>query len=138
MPIERFFLETVALQILSSQSVDCRLLQTLSLCVCPAFTADISLTMGRILVKLGENVGSLVRLIVYKFHKNWFSFDLIMTSSLFLRFFLREATLLKEKQLCSKLSNSARREKKIYKGVRIMLRKTVTQVTAIFLYFLEL
>ena len=36
-------------------------------CVCPAFTAYISLTMGRILIKLGENVGTLVRLIVLKF-----------------------------------------------------------------------
>ena len=43
-----------------SQSVDCKLLQTLSLCVsvCPAFTAYISLTMGQILIKLGENVGT--------------------------------------------------------------------------------
>ena len=32
--------------------------------VCPAFTAYISLTMGRILIKLGENVETLVRLIV--------------------------------------------------------------------------
>ena len=30
------------------------------LSVCPAFTAYISLTMGRILIKLGENVGILV------------------------------------------------------------------------------
>ena len=37
------------------------------LCVCPAFTAYISLTMSRILIKLGENVGTLVRLIVLKF-----------------------------------------------------------------------
>ena len=36
--------------------------------VCPAFTAYISLTMGRILIKFDENVGTLVRLIVLKFH----------------------------------------------------------------------
>ena len=41
-------------------------------CVClsvrdPAFTAYISLTMSRIWIKLGENVGTLVRLIVLKF-----------------------------------------------------------------------
>ena len=34
--------------------------------VCPAFTAYILLTMGRILIKLGENVGTLVQLIVLK------------------------------------------------------------------------
>ena len=51
------------------------LLQTLSLCVCvcvclcacPAFTAYISLTMGRILIKHGENVGTSAQLIVLKF-----------------------------------------------------------------------
>ena len=35
--------------------------------VCPAFTAYISVTMGWILIKLGENVGTLVQLIVLKF-----------------------------------------------------------------------
>ena len=35
--------------------------------VCPAFTAYISVTMGWILIKLGGNVGTLVRLIVLKF-----------------------------------------------------------------------
>ena len=47
------------------------LLPTLSVCVCvsvcPAFTASISVTMGWILIKLGGNVGNLVRLIVLKF-----------------------------------------------------------------------
>ena len=45
-------------------------------CVCPAFTAYISLSMGQILIKIGENVGTSVRLIVLKFHKNL----LVMTS----------------------------------------------------------
>ena len=59
---------------LSSQSGRLWLLPTLSVCVCvclslcPAFTAYISLTVGRIFIKLGENVGTLVRLIVLKFH----------------------------------------------------------------------
>ena len=64
----------------------------------PAFTAYISLTLGRILIKLGENVGNLVRLIVLKFHKNQLSFDVIMTSFLF--FF----------SVISKVSNSAQRD----------------------------
>ena len=55
----------------SSQSVDCRLLQTLSVCVClsvcPAFTAYISFTMSCILIKLGENVLTSVQLIVSNF-----------------------------------------------------------------------
>ena len=51
------------------------LLQTLSVCVCvclsvclsvcPAFAAYISLTKDRILIKLGESVGTLVRLSVF-------------------------------------------------------------------------
>ena len=44
------------------------------LCVCPAFTAYILVTMGRILIKLAENVGTSVRLIVLKFHKNRHSY----------------------------------------------------------------
>ena len=42
---------------------------SLSVCVsvCPAFTAYISVTIGAILIKLGGNVGTLVRLIVLKF-----------------------------------------------------------------------
>ena len=96
--------------------------------VCLAFTAYILLTMGRILIKLCENVGTLVRLIVSKFHKNWFSVDVIMASFLlfFQKLFLREATLLKGKQLCSKGNNSVQRE-------TIMLRQTVIQATAILL-----
>ena len=122
------------------------LLQTLSVCVCvrvcvcmcvsPALTAYISLTMGWILIKLGENVGTSVRLIVLKFHRNQFSFDVIITSFLFSKkkvFFLREAILLKEKQLCSKGSYSAQREKNLCKGMRYMLRQIVTQTTAILL-----
>ena len=45
----------------------CQLYLSVCLCVCPAFTAYISLTMGRIFIKLGENVGTSVRLIVLKF-----------------------------------------------------------------------
>ena len=54
--------------------VDCgssQLYLSVCLCVCvcvaPAFTAYISLTMGRILIKPGENVGTSARLIVLKF-----------------------------------------------------------------------
>ena len=32
--------------------------------------ADISLTMGRILIKLGDNVGTLIRLCVLKFENS--------------------------------------------------------------------
>ena len=79
--------------LLLSQSVDCGsyklylcVCMCVSLCVCvwSAFTAYILLTsMGQILIKLGENVRTLVRLIVSKFHKNRFSFDVIMMSFLF-------------------------------------------------------
>ena len=79
---------------LSSQSVDCEaptnficvcVCVCLSVClsVCPAITACVSLTVGRILIKFGENVGTLVRLIMYEFHKNRFSVDVIMTPFLF-------------------------------------------------------
>ena len=61
--------------------------------------------MGRILIKLGKNVGTLIRLIVLKCHKNRFSVDVIMTSFLFFQLFLREATLLKGKQVCAKGNN---------------------------------
>ena len=37
--------------------------------VCPAFTAYMSLTMGRSLIKLGDNVGTSVRLIVLLFFR---------------------------------------------------------------------
>ena len=86
----------------------------LSVCVCVcvclsvrnAFTAYISFTMGRVLIKLDENVGTSVRLIVSQFHKNRFSVDVIMTSFIF-KLFLREATLLIGKQLCAKGNNYA-------------------------------
>ena len=66
---------SISPNILSSQSGRLWLLPILSvcvclcvcLCVCPAFTADISVTMGWILIKLGGNVGTQVRLIVLKF-----------------------------------------------------------------------
>ena len=45
-------------------------------------------------------------MIVLRFHKNRFSVDIIMTSFL-LNLFLREATLLKGKQLCAKGNNYA-------------------------------
>ena len=84
--------------------------------------------MGRILIKLGENVGTSVRLIILKFHKNRFRFDIVMIwrHPIFKVFFKgnnssqSEATLLKEKKTLSK-------------GMIIMLRQTVTQATAIFL-----
>ena len=103
--------------LLSSQSVDCRLLQTLSECVClsvcvsvgPAFTAYISLTMGWISIKLGENVGTLVRLIVLEFHKNPISFEVIMTSFLFFKVISKGSYSIQtqEKRLCGKGNNYA-------------------------------
>ena len=75
--------------------------------------------MGRILIKLGENDKTLVRLIVLEFHKNRFNVDVVMASFLFFKFILG-------KQLCSKGNNSVQRE-------TMMLRQTVTQATAIFL-----
>ena len=90
--------------------------------VCPAFTAYNSLTLYRILIKLSENVGILIRLIVSKFHKNRLSFDVIMTSFLF---FFTPYTL----------RNSAQKERKaICKGMKILMRQTVTQARAIFLF----
>ena len=50
--------------------VDCgssQLYLSVCLSVCPAFTAYISVTMGWILIKLGEYPGTLVRLNVLKF-----------------------------------------------------------------------
>ena len=55
----------------SLQSVDCRLLQTLSVCVsvcvCLSVPLSVSLTMGRIFIKFGKNVGTSVRLIYQNF-----------------------------------------------------------------------
>ena len=73
------------------------------LCACPAFTAYISLSMDRILIKLGENVWTLVRLIVLKFHKNRFNVDVIPIFSVISKrssSAQRETTLCKGKQLC--------------------------------------
>ena len=66
------FVCSIKIKIYRHSLVDCGSSQLyLSVCVClsvcPAFTAYISLTMGRILIKLGENVGTLIRLIVLKF-----------------------------------------------------------------------
>ena len=83
---------------------------------CPAFAAYISLTTDRILIKLSENVGTSIRLIVLKFHKTRIRFDVIMTSFLSFNLFIREATLLKGTQLYTSL------------------RQTVTLATAIFLF----
>ena len=77
----------------SSQSVDCGSYK-LYLCVCvfvclsvcPAFTAFNLLTICWSLIKLGENVGTLFRLIVLKFHKSRFSVYVIMTSFLSLSY----------------------------------------------------
>ena len=110
----------IPLSILSTQSGRLWLLPTLSvcvsvcvsvclsvcLCVCPAFTAYISLTMSRMLINLGESVGTSVRLIVLRFHKNQFSIDVIMTSFLF-------------SKVISKRSNSAQRETTLCKGKQL-------------------
>ena len=94
-------------------------------CVCPAFTVYILLPFVWILIKLCENVGTLVRLIVLKIHKYSFSLDRIMMLFLFFfKSFLSEATLLKGEK------NSVHRE-------TIMLRQTVTQATAILLLSLN-
>ena len=103
---------------LSLQSVDCRLLQTLSVyvcvCVCVCVSVCVSVPLlrlisryyGSVLIKLGENVGTLVQLIVLKFHKNRFSFDVIMTSFLFCKkLFLRRGILLKGIQIFAKGNN---------------------------------
>ena len=84
-------------------------------CVCVCVCLSVCLSrfyglylaiMGRILIKLGENVGTLVQLIVLKFHKNRFSFDVIMTSFLFCKkLFLRRGILLKGIQLFAKGNN---------------------------------
>ena len=79
--------------------------------------------MSQILIKLSENVGTVVRLIVIQFHKNRISFDVIMTWFLFYKkLFLGEVTLLKAKG-----KDYVQRE-------TIMLRQTVILSTAIFLY----
>ena len=106
------------------------------------FTAYISLAVGRILIKLGENVGTSVRLIALKFYKNRFCVDVSMTSFFFfLKLFLRKATLLKEQQLWTKANNSEQSEIKMcangnnsVQRETIMLRQTVTQATAILLH----
>ena len=90
----------------------------------PAFTAYTSLTFGRILIKLCENVETLVGLIVLKFHKNRFSVDMIVTSFLFLKHI-------------SKGNNSAQRTTTLPRET-IMLRQTVTLATAIFFLLLSL
>ena len=73
------------LWLLQTLSVCVSVCLTVCLCVCPAFTAYILLTIGRIVIKLGENVGTSVRLIVWKFHKNRLSVEVIITA--FLLFF---------------------------------------------------
>ena len=51
-----------------------------ALLVCPAVKACILVTIGWILMKLGESVGTSVRLIVSKFHKNRVIDDIIIMS----------------------------------------------------------
>ena len=51
-------------------------------CVCvsvPLLWLTSRLLLGRISIKLGENIRTLVQLIILKFHKNQFSVDVIMT-----------------------------------------------------------
>ena len=57
----------------------------LSVCVCPALTAYISVSMGQIQMKHSDNVRTQAQLIVLKFHKSSFSNDVTMMS--FLIFF---------------------------------------------------
>ena len=90
--------------------------------VCPAFTTYISLTMGQILIKLGENVLTLVQLIVSNFHRNQISFYVIMTSFLFSKVISKGSYSAQ-----SKGKNSVQRE-------TFMLRQSVTLATAIFLF----
>ena len=69
----------------------------LSVCL-SRFYGVYPLTLGRILIKLDKNVGTSVQLIVLKFHKDRVSFDVIMMSfHIFLKLFLREATLSKRR-----------------------------------------
>ena len=57
-------------------------------CVCLShFTANISLTMGRILIKLGKHVGTLVRLIVLKFEHSAAREKPLMRGNFFFFFF---------------------------------------------------
>ena len=58
-------------------------------CVCVCVSVCLSRFYGLyltwILIRFGENVGTLVRLNVLKFHKNRFSVEVIMTSLLFFK-----------------------------------------------------
>ena len=105
---------------LSSQSVDCWLLQTLIVCVsvclcvgrfvCPALqllSRLLWISFWLNLVKMLELWSEWMNFILLKFHKNRFSVDAIMTSFLFCKMyfkgnnsFQRETTLCKGKQLC--------------------------------------
>ena len=58
--------------------------------------------MGQILIKLGENVGTLGRLIVVKFHKNRFSFDIVMMSFLFFKVISKGRDSAQREKLCAK------------------------------------
>ena len=84
---------TLATAILSSQSGRLWLLLTLSVClsvslsVCPAFTAYISVTLGRILIKLGGTVGTLVRLIVLKFEHSAAKGKTLIRGKIYLNFY---------------------------------------------------
>ena len=97
------------------------------LSVCLAFTVFISLTTGRNLIKLCENAGTLIRLIVLKFYKNRLCVDVIMTLFLFFKIFSKGSITAQSKgiQLCAKGNNYAAPD-------------TVTLVTAIFLYHLDI
>ena len=59
------------------------------MCVCVCVSVCLSRFYGLyltwILIRFGENVGTLVRLNVLKFHKNRFSVEVIMTSLLFFK-----------------------------------------------------
>ena len=66
-----------------------------SLRVCPNFTTYISITMGGILMKLGKNAGSYVKLIVLKFQENLFSNEVIITSFLIFSYFMERNKILR-------------------------------------------
>ena len=95
--------------------IDCassKLYLSVCLCMCPVFTAFISITMCWILKELGGHVETQNRLIALKFQKNRFSsaYDVIMTLFLILTFYDSEMILrLRETiiMLCSDCDTSA-------------------------------
>ena len=114
----------------------------------PAFKAYISLTMGWILIKLSENVGILVRLIVLNFialscwgfaHSLCAKRVMGQRGKFFLHFYAFQSISCRLRHTFSFLNfceceaqNTLERSKK--DASAIMLHQTVTLATAIFLY----